>query len=415
MKNGTDLPHIAIVGGGAAGFFAAIEAKRRLPQAEVCIFEKGSKVLAKVEITGGGRCNLTNSFEGVSDLKQVYPRGHKLMKRLFNVFDHNDTMEWFEGCGVRLVTQADCCVFPQSQDSHSITGCLLAKARALGVVIRTGQRLTSIERMGDGRLMLGFDVPGGLHRMLFDRVAITTGGHPRAESFGMFADLGHGVEQPVPSLFTLNVADKAFRGLMGTVVEQAIVSVPATRFKAEGPLLVTHWGMSGPAVLKLSSHAARHMHEKGYALQVAVNWAGETDRGFVEERVRAMAAANPQKLLSSLNPCGVPSRLWQYLLGKMRLAPEKKWAELGKKGCNVMVETLTNDVYDVCGKGSFKDEFVTCGGIALGSLNLNTLESKVCPNLFFAGEVADVDAVTGGFNLQAAWTMGYVVGRSIVE
>lgn len=405
-----DILQIAIIGGGAAGFFAAIEAKRRHPDARVTIFEKGSRVLAKVEITGGGRCNLTNSFSQVSDLKQVYPRGHKLMKRLFRQFDYRSAMEWFESRGVRLVTQTDECVFPESQDSRSIVDCLVSCARRAGVETLCGHRLTAIAECPDGRLCLSF-ANGSRHT--FHRVAIATGGSPRMQGFSHLSDLGHSVEPPVPSLFTLNIADKSFNQLMGTVVDPVQTSIPGTRHKACGPLLVTHWGMSGPAVLKLSSHAAKLLHERDYATDIAVNWINETNRSVVEELLQGIISDNPQKKMSSVRPCSLPSRLWLYLLGRSGLSAEKRWAELGKKGRNALIETLTNDVYRVSGRGVFKEEFVTCGGVSLGDVNPHTLESRVCPNLFFAGEVLDIDAVTGGFNLQAAWTTGFVVGSNI--
>lgn len=419
--------HIAIVGGGAAGFFAAIAAKRNVPDADITIFEKNQKVLAKVEITGGGRCNLTNSFEEISDLKQAYPRGHKLMKRLFKQFDYHQAFEWFEENGVPLVTQEDQCVFPQSQDSHSIIDCLVNTAKSLGIKIMTGHRLMSITQQEDETLLLNFEkTTRSLYQtkqnhdsekkqQVFDRVAITTGGHPRIESFQHLADLGHAIEQPIPSLFTFNIADKAFKDLMGTVVEPVMTSMPGTKFKAQGPLLITHWGMSGPAVLKLSSHAARYLHENNYQVKISVNWVNESNRSFVEENIRGIIAANPQKQLASIRPYNLPSRLWLYLILKMGYAPEKKWSELGKKGCNLLIETLTNDLYQVNGKGAHKEEFVTCGGISLCNIDLHTLESKVCPHLFFAGEVLDIDAITGGFNLQAAWTTGYIVGLHIIS
>ena len=419
--------HIAIVGGGAAGFFAAIAAKRNVPDADITIFEKNQKVLAKVEITGGGRCNLTNSFEEISDLKQAYPRGHKLMKRLFKQFDYHQAFEWFEENGVPLVTQEDQCVFPQSQDSHSIIDCLVNTAKSLGIKIMTGHRLMSITQQEDETLLLNFEkTTRSLYQtkqnhdsekkqQVFDRVAITTGGHPRIESFQHLADLGHAIEQPIPSLFTFNIADKAFKNLMGTVVEPVMISMPGTKFKAQGPLLITHWGMSGPAVLKLSSHAARYLNENNYQVKISVNWVNESNRSFVEENIRGIIAANPQKQLASIRPYNLPSRLWLYLILKMGYAPEKKWSELGKKGCNLLIETLTNDLYQVNGKGAHKEEFVTCGGISLCNIDLHTLESKVCPHLFFAGEVLDIDAITGGFNLQAAWTTGYIVGLHIIS
>lgn len=420
MTNMSQKLQIAIIGGGAAGFFAAIAAKERFPHSTVTIFEKAQRVLAKVEITGGGRCNLTNSFEDISDPKQAYPRGHKLLKRLFKQFDHHDAYEWFERNGVPLVTQKDQCVFPQSQDSHTIIDCLVSTAKASGVRIQCNHRLTAITQMEDERLLLSFTTSKGndttvspLEQMTFDRVAVTTGGHPRLESFRHIADLGHKIEPPIPSLFTFNIADKTFNGLMGTVVNPVFTCIPGTKLKAEGPLLVTHWGMSGPAVLKLSSHAARLLHESNYLVKVAVNWVHESNRSHVEDNIHGIIAANPQKQLASIRPFCLPSRLWTYLIQKMGYSQEKKWSELGKKGCNLLIETLTNDIYQVNGKGAFKEEFVTCGGVSLESINPHTLESKFCPHLFFAGEVLDIDAITGGFNLQAAWTTGYVVGQNI--
>lgn len=404
--------HIAIVGGGAAGFFAAIEAKRNFPQTDITIYEKNSKVLAKVEITGGGRCNLTNSFAEISDLKQAYPRGHKLMKRLFKRFDHKKVFGWFENNGVPLVTQDDQCVFPMSQDSHSVIDCLVNTAKHLGVKIQCNHQLTHITELEDGRLHLGFK---NGKQGVFERVAITTGGHPRMENFKHLANLGHEIEQPIPSLFTFNIADKDFKNLMGTVVDPVSISIPGTKLKAEGALLITHWGMSGPAVLKLSSHAARLLHENNYQVKIAVNWIHESNRTCVEENIQGIITANPQKQLASIRPFNLPSRLWLYLIKKMNLSTEKKWSEMGKKGYNLLIETLTNDLYPVNGKGTFKEEFVTCGGVSLNSINLHTLESKVCPHLFFAGEVLDIDAITGGFNLQAAWTTGYIVGQHIGE
>ncbi len=413
---------IAIIGGGAAGFFAAISAKRKQPHANITIFEKQQKVLAKVEITGGGRCNLTNSFHEISDLKQAYPRGHKLLKRLFKRFDYHHAYKWFEENGVPLVVQDDQCVFPQSQDSHSIIDCLVSTAKKLGVKIQTGHCLTAITEKEDSTLLLDFKVTQGKasanavpRQMVFDRVAITTGGQPKIENFKHLADLGHVIEPPIPSLFTFNISDKAFKNLMGTVVEPVIASIPGTKLKAEGALLITHWGMSGPSILKLSSHAARYLHENNYQAKIAINWIDETNRSIVEENIRGIISANPQKLVSNIRPFNLPSRLWLYLIQKMGFSAEKKWAEIGKKGCNLLIETLTNDLYQVNGKGAFKEEFVTCGGISLTNIDPYTLESKVFPHLFFAGEVLDIDAITGGFNLQAAWTTGYIVGQHIAE
>ena len=403
---------IAIIGGGAAGYFAAIEAKRCAPDAEITIFEKNSTMLAKVAITGGGRCNLTNSFAQISDAKQAYTRGHKLMKRLLKHFSHTDVYDWSEREGVALVTQDDECGFLASQDSQTVISCLTGLATRLGVRQQCGHSVMDIRRNADDTLHLCF---ANGREADFDRVAITTGGAPKGEGLQVFARLGHKIEQPVPSLFTFNVADADFLALMGAVVDPVVTSIPGTKFRAEGALLVTHWGMSGPAVLKLSSHAARFLSENNYHTQVAVNWTGITHSSATSEEVAAIVAANAQKQLASVRPFNLPSRLWLYILAKSGLQQQKRWGELGKKGISRLVETLTNDIHTISGKGRFRDEFVTCGGVSLSSVDMNTLESRVCPHLFFAGEVLDVDAITGGFNLQAAWTMGFVVGRNVVR
>lgn len=402
--------HIAIIGGGAAGFFAAITARQTHPDATATLFERNQRVLAKVAITGGGRCNVTNSFEEVTDLKQVYPRGYNLMKRLFKQFDYHDAYRWFEAHHVPLVTQTDQCVFPQSQDAMSIVNCLVGEAKRLGVKIVTGAWLERISVEGDGKLRLHFK---GSESRCFDKVAVTTGGAPRTQALEYLKALGHTLVPSVPALFTFNINDARLKALMGTVVEDAVVSLPSTKFSAQGPLLITHWGMSGPAVLKLSSHAAPWLHEHDYKVSVSVSWVGKTARREVQDALDQLILQHPQKQLSTLRPCGVPTRLWQYILEKNGLPGDKRWAELGKKAANKLIETLTNDTYTTSGKATCREEFVTCGGVALENVDYNTLESKRCPNLYFAGEVLDIDAVTGGFNLQAAWTTGYVVGRNI--
>lgn len=405
------MPHrIAIIGGGAAGFFAAIRAKEVNPDAIVTIYEKGEKPLAKVAITGGGRCNLTNSFVNVSDLKRVYPRGDKLMKRLFKTFDYQDTFRWFENHGVPLVVQDDQCVFPRSQDAMSIVRCLTNEAKRLGVNILTKHVLTSIEREKD-RTFLLFN--NGEKRIETECVIITTGGHPKSSSFDYLARLGHEISAPVPSLFTFNINDKALRSLMGTVVENATIGLVGEKMRAEGPILITHWGLSGPAVLKLSSYAARIAHERQYRFDVSINWIGESNTSLIADIIRTTAEINAAKLITNAPPRGgLPTRLWDYVIQKIGIPADKRWNETGKKWQNKIVEVLANDIYHVEGKSSWREEFVTCGGVSLSSINLSTLESKHVPGLFFAGEVTDVDAITGGFNLQAAWTMGYVAGEN---
>lgn len=402
-----NILNIAIIGGGAAGFFAAITAKKTYPKANITIFERGNKVLAKVEVTGGGRCNLTNTFANITDLKQAYPRGSKLMKRLFKSFDNEACMQWFRSHGVPLIIQEDQCVFPKAQDSHAVINALTKEAKRLGINIIVCKQLIALEQPMEGYFRLTFK--DGTDR-LFHRVAITTGGAPLQKQLAYLQTLNHKVEAPVPSLFTFNIDDKKILKLMGTVIDPVVATMLGTKLRTVGPLLITHWGMSGPAILKLSSHAARILGENDYKGQVAINWVGERTRTEVETTINRIISENPKKQLGNVRPFNLTTKLWLYLIDKVELEETKPWGELGKKGFNRMVEVLVNDVYGISGKGSYKEEFVTCGGISLKSINQNTLESKTCSGLFFAGEILNVDGITGGFNLQAAWTMGYTVG-----
>jgi len=391
---------IAIIGAGAAGCFSAIELKRRLPDASVCIYEAGKVPLAKVAVTGGGRCNLTNSFSGIDNLSKAYPRGERVMKRALASFSHESTWKWFEKEGVRLVLQEDNCVFPKSQDAMQIVRTLTGLLRKLDVPIYTGKKVTSIRP--------GFNISFADGKTeSADKVIVTTGG---AKGFPFLDGLELEIIQPVPSLFTLNI-DSPVKEMMGTVVEDAAVSIPGTAFKANGPLLITDWGMSGPAILKLSSYAARYLSENGYKATVSVNWLNCT-ANEAKDMLEESMAANPRKQLASVHPEALPSRLWEHILRQAALDPVKKWAETGRKSINKLSEVLTGDIYKVTGKGKFKDEFVTCGGVSLGEINLSTMESKKHPGLYFAGEVLDIDAITGGFNLQAAWSTGYLAAVS---
>ena len=381
----------AIIGGGAAGFFLAINLKEMMPTIEVTIFEKSKKVLAKVEVSGGGRCNCTNSFAAVSDLSQVYPRGHRLMKRLFKTFNYRDAYEWFEKHGVRLVTQDDECVFPVSQDSHTIINTFLLYAKRLGVEILTERKITSLDELKD-----------------YDYIAVTTGG-------GTASMTGVPTTENVPSLFTFNIEDEALRALMGTVVEEATAYIPGTKFKASGPLLITHWGMSGPAILRLSSYAARELHDHQYQMPLAVNWCNRKD-AEVQTELQNIIRQHPQKQLATIRPFNLPTRLWNYLLEKtLGERAQYRWQHLTQKDLNRLTNCLCNDNYQIAGRAAFKDEFVTCGGVSLSAVDANTLESKDLPCVFFAGEVLDIDGVTGGFNFQAAWTTAYVVAQAIAR
>ena len=395
------MKSIAIIGGGAAGCFCAIETKRLLPDALVRIYESQDRLLAKVSVTGGGRCNLTNSFEDYKDsngklerLEHVYPRGHRLMKRLFNVFSPEDTVKWFENHGVRLVTQEDGCIFPKSQDAMEIVHTLENLIRQEGIQVMTGHKITDITSLTE------------------DIKVITTGGKKTDKGYEFLSKLNIETQKPVPSLFTFEIKDKGLNSLSGTVVDNATLSIPSTKFRRQGILLLTDWGISGPATLKLSSYAARFLKDNSYKAPVSINWISSTQEA-ARLAVEKLIAETPKKQLSSVNFNGLTSRLWELIIKRSGIREDIRCGEVGSKQLNKLSSTLTSDTYQITAKGRFKEEFVTCGGVSLNEIDPNTLRSKKHPDIYFAGEVLDIDAITGGFNLQAAWTTGYTVAQSI--
>jgi len=398
---------IAVIGGGAAGFFSAISAKEHHPDSSVVIFEKSQKTLSKVKVSGGGRCNVTNGTSSISDLAKGYPRGEKQLKKAFSIFNTRDTWEWFESRGIALYTQDDNRVFPKSNDSQSIIDCLMKECKRLGIDIQLGTGIRLIKEV-DTALELTF-IDG--NSSIFDKVIIASGGSPNRIGFDWLEQLGHKIEEPVPSLFTFNMPTETIKELLGVVVENTLVSIQGTKLKSNGPLLITHWGMSGPAILKLSAFGARVLHGMKYEFRVSVNWAGEQNNEVVMNALIGILETNPNKLAANVKPFGIPERMWLFLLERSDIPSTKKWSELGKKGLNRLVNTLTNDEYEVKGKTTFKEEFVTCGGVSLESINFNTMESRACKNLYFAGEVLDIDGITGGYNFQAAWTTGFIAGK----
>lgn len=402
--------NVAIIGAGAAGCFAAIQIKRNNPKANVTVYEAGIKPLIKVAITGGGRCNLTNSFDGIRSLDEAYPRGARLLKRLFRTFDYKDVYQWFESEGVSLTTQEDECVFPVSQDAMEIVNTLVRLMRSLGVKLITRHRVSAINHEAeDGEYLLTFS-HGDIAKA--DAVVVTAGGSPQVRGLEMYEKLGLEIVSPVPSLFSLNLEkNHPMTALMGTVVNDVQARLVGTKLAAFGPLLITHWGVSGPAILKLSSYAARILAENDYKAQLAINWFGQANEAEVMSIITEIAEQNQKKLVSSVWPERFNNRMWCYLIDACGLRQDMRWGELGKKGLNKMVALLTNHTLNIVGKNKYKEEFVTCGGVALLNVNSSTLESKKHPHLYFAGEILDVDAITGGFNLQAAWTMGYVVAE----
>lgn len=402
--------NVAIIGAGAAGCFAAIQIKRNNPKANVTVYEAGIKPLIKVAVTGGGRCNLTNSFDGIRSLDEAYPRGARLLKRLFRTFDYNDVYQWFESEGVSLTTQDNECVFPVSQDAMEIVNTLVRLMRSLGVKLITRHRVAAIDHEAEeGEYLLTFS-HGDVAKA--DAVVVTAGGSPQVRGLEMYEKLGLEIVSPVPSLFSLNLEkNHPMTALMGTVVNDVQARLVGTKLSAFGPLLITHWGVSGPAILKLSSYAARILAENDYKAQVAINWFGQANEAEVTRIITEIAEQNQKKLVSSVWPERFNNRMWCYLIDACGLRQDMRWGELGKKGLNKLVALLTNHTLTIVGKNKYKEEFVTCGGVALSNVNSSTLESKKHPHLYFAGEILDVDAITGGFNLQAAWTMGYVVAE----
>ena len=393
------MPSVAVIGAGAAGCFCVAELRKTVPDLSIAVFEAAPKAMAKLSVTGGGRCNLTNSFEGIHSLAEAYPRGERLMKRALKVFSQEDTLRWFENEGVPLVLQDDHCWFPRSQKAMDIVHCLEKHLKGVDLRFRTAvKRIVPAESGGafvDGEA--------------FDYVVVTTGGAVHGLTFLEAMEME--VIPPVPSLFTFTIPDPHLRSLMGLVVD-ASVSLPGTRFSASGPLLITDWGLSGPASLKLSSYAARYLAERQYKGELSVNWLGANENE-TRTLLQGLAARNPQKQLSNTPP--LQQRLWNHLLSRAGLRENLRWAELGSKGLNRLTAVLINDVYPLSGKSKFREEFVTAGGVALSNIDLSTLESKRHKGVFFAGEVLDIDAITGGFNLQAAWSTGYICARSIFK
>ena len=398
---------VAVIGGGAAGFFSAISAKTHNPDAKVTIYEKADKLLSKVRISGGGRCNVTHHCFDVRELVKFYPRGERPLKKAFGMWSPSDTVAWFEKRGVELKTEPDGRMFPTTDDSETIIDCLMEETRKLGIGIKTGANIKSLSKLEEGYEM-GFHRGG---RKTADRVIIATGGSPRAKGFDWLRELGHDIEEPVPSLFTFNMPDEPIKELMGVVAEPVSIKIMGSNLKSSGPLLITHWGMSGPAVLKLSSFGARDFHDMDYEFKALVNWTGDRPEQEVRSLLKDIEAEHGKKKIPNVNPFGLPNRLWNFLIDKLELGDAMIWQNLGKKNINRLVHLLTNDEYQVQGKTTFKEEFVTCGGISLLDVDMKTMESRKSPDLYFAGEVLDIDGVTGGFNFQAAWTTGYIAGK----
>lgn len=401
--------NIVVIGGGAAGFFGAITAAETVPNATVTILEKNRTVLNKVRISGGGRCNVTHACFDNRQLVKHYPRGEKPLRSLLTYFDASATVQWFEGRGAPLKTEADGRMFPTSNTSETIVSCLLNTARRLGIQIRTSCGVSTLTKTTTGwHIGLLSD-----ETLSADRVLIATGGYPQLSSYDWLPEQTESLQLPVPSLFTFNVPDSPLLALAGVSVADASLSVVGTKQEQRGPLLLTHWGFSGPVVLRLSAWAARELATAQYQFTLRVNWVPTLNEHSLRGQLQDFRQQNGRRQVSSQNPFGLPARLWQTLTSEVSISVEQRWADLPAKLLNRLIERLTNSQFQVTGKSTFKDEFVTCGGIDINSLHAQTLESKAYPGLFFAGEVLDVDGITGGFNFQNAWTTGYVAGKHI--
>ncbi|OJJ21883.1 flavoprotein [marine bacterium AO1-C] len=399
---------IIVIGGGAAGFFAAISAAQHHPQSQVILLEKSSKLLAKVKISGGGRCNVTHACFDRKTLLTNYPRGQKILRQALAQWMPQDTVQWFEKRGVPIKTEQDGRMFPTSDDSQSIIDCLIKTARQLNIEILTQHEVTSLNKLANGAFSLEIK-----HKdtQTADQVIITTGGSPKLRGFDWLAPMDLGIVPPVPSLFTFNLPRENITQLPGIAVPKVQVKIPGTKLQEEGSLLVTHWGISAFAVLRLSAWGARILHDLDYKNPVIVNWLPDINEETLRNQVIDYQQTLKNRQIPNRNPFALPNRLWEFFLRRWQIPAQKKWSELSKKERNRMINGLTNDTYQIEGKTTFKDEFVTCGGISLDEIDAKTMASKKHPGLYFAGEVLDIDGLTGGFNFQAAWATGYVAGK----
>jgi predicted Rossmann fold flavoprotein len=403
---------LVVAGGGAAGFFCAVTAARLNPELKVILVEKSGKLLSKVKVSGGGRCNVTHACFSIPEMVRKYPRGSNFVKKTFHQFFTTDTIQWFEERGVPLKTEEDGRMFPQTNSSQSVIDCLLQEANQFHVEIRLHHEIKIIEYKTDpSSFVLHFNNDLKLQA---DFICLACGGYPKTSMFEWILQSGHSIEEPVPSLFTFNMPGNAVNSLMGISVPDAQVKVSGESLKERGPLLITHWGMSGPAILKLSAWGARILKEKDYRFEISVNWLGDRSDQSVRDEMQMTRESSGGKKIRQKNSFGLPQRLWEWQLEQAGIN-DIHWADLTAILQNKLIQILTNQPFNVDGKTTFKEEFVTAGGIRLAEIHHHTMESRIRPGLFFAGELLNVDGVTGGFNFQHAWTSGFIAGRAIAE
>jgi predicted Rossmann fold flavoprotein len=400
---------LIVVGGGAAGFFCAINAARLSPMLEVVIVEKTSKLLSKVRVSGGGRCNVTHACFSIAEIIKKYPRGASFLKKAFHHFFTTDTINWFKDRGVELKTESDGRMFPSSNSSQTIVDCLLQEANRYGVEILLNKEVKAVKKVNDGfELLFSNDTT-----LAANFLCVASGGYPKSTQFEWLHQIGHTIEAPVPSLFTFNMPGNPINGLMGITVEKVQVKIMGSKLAEEGPLLITHWGMSGPAILKLSAWGARELAAKNWQFGMVVNWLPVYNEQTLKDKFQLIRFDIAAQKISNRNPFLLPHRLWEYLLQQSGVIENSRWADLPAKEQNKLIKNICAQEFSVNGKTTFKEEFVTSGGIALEEVEHATMQSKIVPGLFFAGEVLNVDGVTGGFNFQNAWTTGWIAAKAI--
>lgn len=404
---------VIVIGGGAAGFFAAINCAQFHTGCTVILLEKSSKLLSKVRISGGGRCNVTHACFEPAQLVKNYPRGEKELRNAFSRFSVADAIKWFEQRGVELKTEFDGRMFPVTDSSETIAGCLISEAEKSGVQIKLNADITEIIRNANGTFTLNANGSGS-GSFMCDKLIIATGGNSKDTAYEWLRKLGHSVIKPVPSLFTFNIPNNSVTQLMGLSVTNAKVRVSGTKLETEGPLLITHWGLSGPAILKASAWGARLLSDLNYNFIALVNWLPKHNEEKLRIEFTNQREENPAQLIAKNCPFELPKRLWEHLVQKAGITEPTRWADLSKKNANVLSGMLVNDEYKVQGKTTFKEEFVICGGISLKEIDFTSMQSKIVPNMYFAGEIIDVDGITGGFNFQNAWSSAWIAAQNIL-
>lgn len=400
---------LIVIGGGAAGFFCAVNAARMNPGLQVELLEKTSKLLSKVRISGGGRCNVTHSLFDITEMSKRYPRGQNFVKKTFHQFFTTDTISWFNERGVALKTEKDGRMFPSTDSSETIINTLLNEANSYGVDIKLNTEVRDLQsREGIFHLQLNND-----RQVTADYVCIACGGYPKLSMFQWLQNVGHSISEPVPSLFTFNIPGHPITQLMGVSVEKARVKIEGSKLSEEGPVLITHWGLSGPAILRLSAWGARELAQKNYAFTIHINWIPEYNEQSLKEAFQNFRIAIAGKKIVNHVVGQLPARFWQFLVQQAGISTEMRFADLPAKLENLLIKNLVDYILIVKGKTTFKEEFVTSGGITLSEVDPQTMMSKKVPNLFFAGEILDVDGITGGFNFQHAWTSGWIAAKMI--